>query len=118
MGKPIYIIPRKRIVIKDGKSVSGEVCNVKTIEEYIIKIAKNIEFIGAINFQAFVNLCGDVSFIEVNPRLGGGTALSFAASENWVNLMISNLVLNQPIKAKPIKYGLKMSRSYSEVYFF
>ncbi|MBR2111522.1 MAG: hypothetical protein IJ950_00970, partial [Helicobacter sp.] len=57
------------------------------------------------------------SHIEINPRLGGGSALGFAASENWITAMIEMFVYKQNITAKPIKYGLKMARSYQEIYF-
>lgn len=116
-GKPIYIIPRKRIGVRDGKSTHGEVFNVERINQAIQKIAKEIELIGAINFQAFLTQEDELYFIETNPRLGGGSALAFAASENWIALMIDNLILKKEIKPKPIRYGLKMARSYTEVFF-
>lgn len=116
-GKPIYIIPRKRIGVRDGKSTHGEVCDVVAINQAIKKIAKEIELIGAINFQAFLTQEGELYFIEVNPRLGGGSALAFAASENWIALMIENLINKKEIQPKPIRYGLKMARRYTEVFF-
>lgn len=116
-GEPLYIIPRARIVVRDGKSTKGEVCYVKSLNEYILKIAKHISFVGAINAQAFITQAGEVYFIEINPRLGGGSALSFAASENWVEAMIEMFIYHQPHTPKPISYGLKMARSYKEVYF-
>lgn len=103
--------------MRDGKSTHGEVCNVVAINQAIKKIAKEIELIGAINFQAFLTQEGELYFIEVNPRLGGGSALAFAASENWVALMIENLINKKEIQPKPIRYGLKMARRYTEVFF-
>lgn len=103
--------------MRDGKSTQGEVCNVKEINQAIQKIAKEIELIGAINFQAFLTKEGELYFIEVNPRLGGGSALAFAASENWITLMIDSLIFKKEIQPKPIRYGLKMARSYTEVFF-
>lgn len=103
--------------MRDGKSTHGEVCHVAKIDQAIHKIAKEIQFIGAINFQAFLNQEDELYFIEVNPRLGGGSALAFAATENWINLMIDNLIAKREIQPKPIAYGLKMARSYREVFF-
>ncbi len=116
-GEIIYIIPRKRIGITQGKSTKGEVCYVKCLESYIHTIASQIQFLGAINIQAFITSGNKPMFIEINPRLGGGSALGFAASENWITAMIEMFVYKQNITAKPIKYGLKMARSYQEIYF-
>lgn len=116
-GKALYIIPRKRINIQEGKSTKGEVCNVEILNAHIHTIASHIHFMGAVNFQAFITPSGEAVFIEVNPRLGGGSALGFAASEDWVDVMIRHFIYGQSITPKPIQYGLKMARSYQEVYF-
>lgn len=116
-GEAIYIIPRRRIGVQGGKSTKGEVCDVKCLESHIQYIASHIHFIGAINIQAFITKENKPIFIEVNPRLGGGSALSFAASENWVEAMIEMFVYHRTITPKPIRYGLKMARSYKEIYF-
>lgn len=92
-------------------------CYVKCLESYIHTIASQIQFLGAINIQAFITSGNKPVFIEINPRLGGGSALGFAASENWITAMIEMFVYKQNITAKPIKYGLKMARSYQEIYF-
>ena len=114
-GSPIYIIPRKRINILDGKSIKGEVDLNSKVIQYIIKISKKIKFKGPINFQCFVNKQG-IFFTEVNPRLGGGTALAFAASENWIPLLVDNFLFRKGIKAKQVKDHLKMFRYYAEYF--
>lgn len=113
--QPVYIIPRRRFGVVNGKSTSGEVIENKLITDYIITIAKNVLFVGPINFQCFVDEdC--VTFIEINPRIAGGMALGFAASENWVNLILENIMLGNKINPKPISYGMKMIRYYSECF--
>lgn len=116
-GQPLYIIPRKRIDVREGKSTKGEVCDVKSLESYIRQMATKTHFVGAINVQAFITAQNEPIFIEVNPRLGGGSALSFAASENWVEAMIEMFIYKRPLTPKPVHYGLKMARSYIETYF-
>lgn len=114
-GSPTYIVPRKRLSVIGGKSVNGITAKHDLIACYIHKMAKSISFKGPINFQCFVS--GDkLWFIEVNPRLGGGTALSFAATENWVSLMVENIINHHTIIPKDIKYGLRMVRYYSECF--
>ena len=119
-GDPIYIIPRKRLEVKEGKSISGVVdMNLEIINE-VIGICKIAKFVGPINMQCFYNINSKaekrVTFIEINPRIAGGMALGFKASENWVPLFI-DIMNEEPIKPKEVKDGLKMLRSYSEVFY-
>lgn len=115
-GKPIYIIPRKRLDIKDGKSTKGIVVEHKIIQDNIKKIAQNIKFIGPINFQCIGTKNKDIYFIEINPRIAGGMALGMAASENWISIILDNIIGNKDITPKKINYGLKMVRYYDECF--
>jgi len=115
-GKGIYTIVRERLNIKDGKSTKGIVVRHNKIEDYVQKISERIEFLGAVNFQFIEKIDGSVSFIEVNPRIAGGMALGFAASENWISLMVENFINGKKVKPGSVKYGLKMMRYYAECY--
>ena len=115
-GDPVYIIPRKRLGIKNGKSTSGITVNHSIIIEWVKRICKKCNFFGPINIQCFEDKNGNIHFTEINPRVAGGMALGFAASENWISLIINNLVENKNIKPVDIKFGLKMFRNYDEVY--
>ena len=112
---PVYIIPRRRLGVVNGKSTGGEVIKNKRIEDYIYTMSEKLSFVGPINFQCFV--CeNSVTFIEINPRIAGGMALGFAASENWIDLILSNIMHGNKIIPKPISYGMKMIRYYSECF--
>ncbi|MDT9198039.1 ATP-grasp domain-containing protein [Limnospira fusiformis KN01] len=113
---PIYIVPRRRIKILDGKSTSGVVEEVKEIEEWVKIICSKIRLIGFINLQCFIQPDKSIKFIEINPRLAGGMALGFAATENWIFLAVNNLIEGHPIVPKPIRYGMEMKRYYAEVF--
>jgi carbamoyl-phosphate synthase large subunit len=115
-GNPIYIVPRKRIDIRDGKSTKGLVVEHCLINDCIKYIANNVKFEGMINFQFIENDNGTLYFLEVNPRIAGGMALGFAATENWIDLLVNSYVNNKKIIAKPIQYGLRMTRYYSECF--
>jgi len=118
-GEPIYIVPRLRIDVKDGKSTKGIVIRNQKIDNLIEDISKKIKFIGPVNFQLFETPEGELVMIEVNPRIAGGMALGFAATENWIRIIIENIVLNNKIdqnKLKSIRYGLKMVRYYEEFF--
>lgn len=115
-GIPVYIIPRKRLNVKNGKSTQGQVCYNLDIDNYIKYISTKIKFIGPINFQLFIDNNNKIFFIEVNPRIAGGMALAFYASENWINLIIENLIKNKQIFPKKVNYGAKMMRYYAEIF--
>jgi carbamoyl-phosphate synthase large subunit len=115
-GQPIYIIPRKRIGVRQGKSTGGVVCRHEKIEDYVRRMAAAVEFNGPVNFQCFVR-GEEIRFIEINPRVAGGMALGFAASENWVRLIVEHLVEGKPVNPKPVRHGLQMVRYYAECFF-
>ena len=114
-NNPIYIIPRVRLDIKDGKSIKSETKNEKNILKIIKQISQKIKFSGLINFQFIKNKSG-IYLIEINPRVAGGMALGFRASNNWIKLIIDNFINNKEITSTKVKWGLKMIRYYSECY--
>ena len=59
---------------------------------------------------------GSVKFIEINPRIAGGTALGFASTESWITLIVNNIIGGEPIEPKLIQYGLEMRRYYAEIF--
>ncbi len=117
-GEPVYIVPRIRKKVLNGKSSAGEVVNQRDIIALVRKICTAVKFKGTINLQCFETPDGEIIFTEVNPRKGGGTVLGMAATENWIPLTVDTFV--KGIKVKPsveVKYGLKMGRFYDEVYY-
>lgn len=116
LSQPVYIIPRKRLGVSQGKSTGGIVVDQPVIRKWVLEICRQIQFIGPINMQCFLLNDGTVQFIEVNPRVAGGMALGLAASENWIRLIVDHLVLGKQVEPKPIIYGLMMRRYYAEVF--
>lgn len=115
-GKPVYIVPRKRLKVTEGKSVYGVVTRHERIIDLVEKVCKAIRFFGPINIQCFATEKG-IMFTEINPRIGGGMALGLAATENWITLIEEYLLPGKEIKEKKeIKYGLRMYRYYEEVF--
>ena len=115
-GRPIYIIPRERLNVIDGKSSKGIVVKNLKIEDLVKKISLSIKFKGPINFQFFITDKKEIYILEINTRIAGGMALGFAASENWLELIIQNFINSNKILPKKIKYGMKMSRYYDEIF--
>lgn len=115
-SNPLYIVPRKRVSVRDGKSTQGVVVYHKEIIELVSRLCKAVKFVGPINVQCFSSGPDDVSVIEVNPRIAGGMALGFAATENWITLLCDTLLTNNVAQPKPVKYGLRMMRYYAEIF--
>ena len=114
-GQLIYCVPRKRLGVQKGKSTRGIVLRNDGIVRYVKKISQKARFIGPVNLQCFIE--GDsISFIEINPRIAGGMALGFAATENWITPMINNLVHRKAIIPRTVQYGMKMARYYAECF--
>ena len=66
--------------------------------------------------QCFEDSEGGIKFTEINPRVAGGMALGFAASENWISLIMKNILEKESIETKKIVFGLKMLRYYDELF--
>lgn len=115
-GHPLYVIPRERLGIKEGKSTKGRTIRNERIIEEISYVAKQIKFYGPINFQLFITAEGNHKYIEVNPRIAGGMALGFAASENWISLIVDGFIKGRQLRPKPVNYDLKMYRYYNETF--
>lgn len=111
---PIYIIPRERLEIINGKSVVSITKKINECENHIKLICKRLNFIGPINIQFIKTKEGEIFFIEINPRIAGGMALGYRASENWTKLIVSNIINKKCISPKKVNYNLKMYRIYSD----
>ncbi len=116
LHEPVYIIPRTRINVKDGKSIQAQTINHDQIDHYVREICSKIKFTGPINIQCFEQANGEIKFTEINPRIAGGMALGFQASENWIQLMVNQIFNHEMIIPKEINFGLKMMRYYSELF--
>ena len=113
-GCPIYIVPRRRLKVESGISFRGRVVQESDIEHNVRRICDAMQFIGPINIQCIRGDDG-LYFIEINPRIGGGLALSLAATTNWFSL-IREMIDGRSVEAGPIRYGLTMLRYYSECF--
>jgi carbamoyl-phosphate synthase large subunit len=114
-GEPIYIVPRKRLKVVGGKSVNGVTVKNDKVNEYVRKICDKLDFLGPVNIQCFEDE-NDVNFIEINPRIGGGMALSFEATENWIELAVDHFLGGGEVSSKGVNHGVKMMRYYDEVF--
>ena len=86
------------------------------IIDQVRRLCAAVKFSGPINAQCFISDAGEISFVEVNTRIAGGMALGFAATENWLPLLVDHFVAGKAIVPKPTQDGMRMLRYYAEVF--
>jgi carbamoyl-phosphate synthase large subunit len=94
-GQVINIVPRERIEVRAGEINKGRTVKDERIIEYAKNITEKLGAIGPITIQCFVK-DAEIRFTEINPRIGGGYPLSFAAGANYPELLI-RMVLGEKI---------------------
>ena len=116
-GKPLSIVPRKRLGVESGIAVKAQTFYDKKIINYTYKIARKLKLIGPSNIQCILDKKdGTPKFIEINPRFGGGSILSIKADPTIVENLIRIIKGEKPIPSQVFKEGLIMLRYYSEIY--
>ncbi|EDY82158.1 conserved domain protein [Verrucomicrobiia bacterium DG1235] len=85
-GKPICAIPHERIVIESGEVAQARTKRLPSLIDLCLKIAEALPHArGIINIQAFFDeATGNMSIIEINPRIGGGYPLCNAAKGHYI----------------------------------
>jgi carbamoyl-phosphate synthase large subunit len=86
-GKVLNIVPRERIEVRAGEINKGRTVKEGRLIEYGKNIVERLGGIGPITIQCFME-GNAVKFTEINPRIGGGYPLSFAAGANYPELLI------------------------------
>jgi carbamoyl-phosphate synthase large subunit len=78
------IVPRRRIETRAGEVSKGVTEKNETIinavEEVVNLLPKPV---GCLTLQCFKKSSGEITFIEINPRFGGGIPLSIQAGANF-----------------------------------
>ena len=77
---------RERIRVRDGEVQIGRMVWHQKISDYIDKLSGINRFKGGVTFQAFID-CVDVSFIECNPRFGGGLPFTIMSGNNFLRYL-------------------------------
>lgn len=116
-GNVITVVPRERIETISGESYKGMTVKDAKLIRYAKRLAEALGSIGHITIQCIKNEKG-VTCIEVNPRFGGGAALSIKAGANTPLLLIKQ-VLGRKIKpssARGFTDGLIMLRHTKDIF--
>jgi len=116
-GKLVCAVPRKRLRVIDGESIISETAYVPELIDLADQLSSIFNFFGHVTIQAFFD-GKKISVIEINPRFGGASNLSFNAglkSPEWILHLINKK--DDLIHVNNIKYNLKMLR-YSQDFFY
>ena len=109
-SKPLAAVPRERIRVRAGEVSVGRVKRDGAMEELAMAVAAALGARGPLNVQM---ICGEDGprVIEINPRFGGGCALSIAAGAplaEWTLLMALDREPGE--RAASLRDGLTMLR--------
>jgi carbamoyl-phosphate synthase large subunit len=77
-GRVLSVAVRERLAISPGESVVGVTRHVPVLRDVALDLAETMGLSAHNTIQAFLR-DGEPLIIEVNPRIGGASALSFAA---------------------------------------
>jgi carbamoyl-phosphate synthase large subunit len=111
-GSPVYVVPRRRVRIENGRSMVAEVVHVPAAVAEVKRLARALLFFGPVNVQCF-RIERGVFFTDLNPRVSGGLSLSMKATENWFRV-IAEAHLGGPHHPAPVRYGLATVRHLSD----
>lgn len=112
------VVPRRRIEIRAGEVSKGQVVKNRRIME---RAADVVEKLGAgpgvITVQLILTPKGQIKFIEINPRFGGGAPLAIKAGADFPKWILQEVVGKRPrIKFDGFEDGLTMLRYDAEVW--
>ncbi len=114
-GKFIGAIPRKRVEVVDGESKKSTTVYDSEMIKYARIIAANLDTRGHINIQCIKTEKG-LKFIEINPRFGGASALSFKAGLNSPKFLIREILQRPVCPISKYVVGLSMLRYPSDIF--
>ncbi len=114
-GKVISIVPRVRLLVEDGESKVGVTVDDKEVLELARAVGEKLQLIGHNVLQCFKLSDGSVKLLEINPRYGGGSSLSFASGAN-TPVFILRLLRNLPVSYQGFKPGLIMMRFSQDLF--
>lgn len=112
-GAPLVAVPRVRLATKEGISVKGKVVHDPEIEQLCLELAGFLGLKGPSCLQMKRDAHGDAKFLEVNPRMGGGTIFTTLAGVNFAMLMVA-LAAGEKVQIPPFR-ELTVLRYYEEI---
>lgn len=114
-GTILSVVPRERVGVESGKSVTGKTVSDEQLREYSRRIASSWELFGPSCIQ-YIRNDGRPQFIEVNTRFGGGAVLSMHADQTLVSNLIALIENREREPSSAYETGLVMIRNYEQLF--
>jgi len=113
------VVPRMRIEVRSGEVSKSKIIKDRRImstTQRLVEILKAGP--GVITIQLIHSNVGDLKFIEINPRFGGGVPLSIKAGADFPYWLLAELI-GRRVRIQPEGFedGLVMLRYDDEVWF-
>lgn len=107
---------RRRLRVSAGISVAGEITSVRPFQPFLERLTRELLLTGPSCVQCIHDVDGTPRFTDLNPRLGGGVALSLAGGTPILEGTLA-WVEGSPIEeAFDRGLGMRFLRRYEEVY--
>ncbi|MDP4264382.1 MAG: ATP-grasp domain-containing protein [Bacteroidota bacterium] len=117
-GETLLVVPRLRKKMINGISVEGEFVKEESIIQYCTRIIHELQLHGNIGIQVKASSEGQFLLLEINPRVQGTISAALGAGVNLPVLAVKQeLGLPIPIGELQVKWGVKFSRYWSEVFY-
>ena len=112
-GAPILAVPRARLETKDGISSKGRVFRDEEMERLCLELARHLGLKGPTCMQLKRDDNGHPKFMEVNPRIGGGSIFTTLAGVN-IPMLVLRLIAGMELAPQKPK-EIVVLRYYDEV---
>lgn len=113
----LAVVPRERMVVKDGQTVKGRTTKDERLINYGREITRKfrIKWVGC--SQCKITKDSKIFFIEMNPRYGTGVSLSIGAGVN-IPLIQIKLALGIGIRQEELEFldNFYMIRYWEEIF--
>ena len=117
-GQVRCVVPRQRLEVRAGEVSKARVVMETRVINEVTRLVQSLEAgPGVVTVQLIVTEQGDLHFIEINPRFGGGVPLSIAAGAHFPRWILRE-VTGKPLitTSLSIQDGLTMLRYDAEVW--
>lgn len=92
-GNVRCVVPRKRIETRAGEVSKGVTVRDQDIMQAVTNVVEQLPHaVGCITIQCFKQSNGEIKFIEINPRFGGGVPLSIHAGADFPKWIIQEML--------------------------
>lgn len=116
-GNINYLVPRVRLETQGGEAVKAKTVKYPRIEQLSREIIEKAGLHGAITLQFLEDKnSGEVYFMEVNPRYGGGVVTSYGAGVDIAGILLADIQGKEIAEKTDWKEGLTMLRRFKEIY--